>query len=97
MGKHSQTIRKIRKLLAELGTHAENHRWRLAAPCQSICNVECLQVRTHSLEHLEHSTKGLYEVLHKGFIKGIKIGQFGVLRSLEDFQITLEWVAMAGK
>jgi hypothetical protein len=45
------------------------------------------------LEHLEGSTKVLEKALQMGF----KIAWFDMLKSLEDFKVMLDQVAMAGK
>jgi hypothetical protein len=40
-----------------------------------------LEAQTRSIEHLECSIEGLDEALHRGFITGIKIAQFNILKS----------------
>jgi hypothetical protein len=75
----------------------EGHKRSSPAPYPTFWNVEGNEAHTSSLEHLEGSTKGLDEVLQTGFIMGLKMDWFDMLKSLEDFRITLEEVTMENK
>ncbi len=48
-----------------------------------------------SLEHLGESASSLKEVLHQGFVMGIRMAHLNMTKSLEDFRVTLDRVAMA--
>jgi hypothetical protein len=61
-----------------------------------MCNAENLEVHLHSLEHLKENVAGLDEALQP-FIMRIKMAQFNMTKSLEDYKITLQRVAMAAK
>jgi hypothetical protein len=45
-------------------------------PYQAIHNTDNMDVPLRSLEHPGESAKNLQEVLHQGFIMGIRIAQF---------------------
>jgi hypothetical protein len=59
--------------------------------------MESSGAHTCSLRHIEGSIRGLNRALHRGFAIGKKITLLHAMKSLEDFRITLEMVALAAK
>jgi hypothetical protein len=74
-------INEKRKEVAE----GEAHRRSSPPPYQTFWNVEGNKAHTSSFEHLEGSTKGLDEVLQTGFILGLKMDRFDMLKSLRTY------------
>jgi hypothetical protein len=73
------------------------HRRKSPAPYQTTRIVEGLEANIRSFEQLEGSIKDLDKALRRGLVRKKWEAQFDLLKSLEDFRITLEWVALASK
>jgi hypothetical protein len=88
----SRSIKEIQRLLETFWVEAEAHRSQSPTLYQTTWNVECLEAYTCSLEHLEGSVRGLDKAPYREFTMGIKMAQFDMTKSLEDFRISLERV-----
>jgi hypothetical protein len=47
------------------------------------------------MKHLGESASSFKEVLHQAFVMGIRMAHLNITKSLEDFRVTLDRVAMA--
>jgi hypothetical protein len=96
-GKATGTVAAIQKLLGALGSEAEACRRVSQAPFQTTQNMENLDAPAHSLQYLANSAKGLQDTLQRGFTMGIMIARFDLEKSLEDYNVMLERIAVAAK
>jgi hypothetical protein len=51
----------------------------------------------HFLEYLAKSARSLQEALQQGFTMGIRMARFSMAKSIEDYKVTVDRVAMAVK
>jgi hypothetical protein len=65
-------------------------------PNHAMCKAQNLEDDLHSLEHLKENVAGLDKALQP-FITRIKMAQFNMTKSLKNYKITLQRVAMAAK
>lgn len=87
----------IKKILEALGSEAKACRRASPTPYQATRNADDMDAPMRSLEYLGESAQSLQEALHQGFIMGIRMARFNMTKSMEDYRVTLERVAMADK
>jgi hypothetical protein len=96
-GKAQGMTSTIRKLLGALGSEAEAHRRDSPAPFQTRRTSNNLDAMTSSLQYLTDSARSLQDAMKREFAMGIKIAKLDLEKSLEDYKVTLERIAMAAK
>jgi hypothetical protein len=92
-----KTIKAVRCLLEKLGADVEDHKRKSPGFSQMAQNSNRLEAHAHSLKQLEGSIKWMQEALDTGYEMGIRKAQLNVLRSMGDFMVTFDRVAMAGQ
>jgi hypothetical protein len=88
----------MRELLETLRAEAEKAFRRMSlAYYQTTRNVDNLKAQIHILEHLKEGVSGPGEALHQGFIMGIKIACFSMIKNLENYRVMLNGVTLVAK
>jgi hypothetical protein len=96
-GNPGLTIAIVKKLLEALGSDAETFTRDFLAPYQTTRNMDNIDSHAwFSLEYLTESTRSLQEALQV-FKMGIRMARFNMTKSMEDYKVTVERVAMAAK
>jgi hypothetical protein len=87
-------IATIKKILEALGSEAKACRRASPAHYQASRNADDMDAPMRSLEYLGESAQSLQEALQQGFIMGIRMARFNMTKSMKDYRVTLERVAM---